>query len=610
MGADSDIIRHDAREVSQETEPLEGEVLHETTPLDDVHAATTVLSREKIPAVADVTAEAQVQTGSLLRERFLLQEEVDAGGMGVVYRALDQQMSDSYGDPTSVAIKVLSPKLARNSKALRALQQEATKIRCLTHPHIVRFIDFDRDGDQYFLVMEWLEGRTLASILDSADARNIDRIYAMRIVRQIGGALEYAHRCGIVHADVKPGNVMILPNGDAKLFDFGVARVRQAQSAARVDRDAISAATPAYASMQVLTGEVPAATDDVFSLACLLYRLIAGYRVFGPRNAADASQEGMSPQRPQGFSDKQWSAMRKALSYSRVTRFAAMGEFISALDEEVDLVPDSPSPQTMDLEVPGYRSKLPIVAAMFLLVVTVSVAMSDRGRSWLQSIVAATEPEPAVATLEGGGQAAVPETMSPITEPVIESKAEIEPAREGVPENIQAEAPEARVAVVDEAPVQDEVSFGNDGLSEEEGSSETELPSEAEVPAAAVSVVAPVPKDTVGFSSDEVRVRESESAVQIDITRTGSIQLPLTIEYTITGITAAEGVDFFAPDSSVISFAAGQDTVRLLIPLVQDFAVEGDEHFMLRLRETAGITAVAGRHSTVVTIRDDEPQIP
>lgn len=104
-------------------------------------------------------------------------------------------------------------------------------------------------------------------------------------------------------------------------------------------------------------------------------------------------------------------------------------------------------------------------------------------------------------------------------------------------------------------------------------------------------------------------MRESESAVQIDITRTGSIQLPLTIEYAITGITAAEGVDFFAPDSRVIAFAAGQDTVRLLIPLVQDFAAEGDERFMLRLRESAGISGIAGRHSTIVTIRDDEPQI-
>lgn len=592
MNADSDIIRRDAREAADHTASLEDEASHETEPLDDVHSSTTVLSRDEIPEVTDATAESQVQVGSLLRERYLLQEEVNVGGMGVVYKALDRQLADSHGNSPSVAIKVLSPKLARNSKALRALQQEATKIRCLTHPHIVRFIDFDRDGDQYFLVMEWLEGRTLASILDSADARNIDRIYAMRIVRQIGEALEYAHRCGIVHADVKPGNVMILPNGDAKLFDFGVARVRQAESAATVERDAMSAATPAYASMQVLTGETPAATDDVFSLACLLYRLIAGYRVFGPRNAADASQEGMSPQRPQGFTDKQWSAMRKALSYSRVTRFAAMDEFIDALDEEAGLVAETPSPQILDLDVPGHRGWLPIAVTVLMLVVTVGIVMSDQFQSWLKSFTETGTPEPVAVMPASEPIVAAPEATTATAEPATEPEVKTAGERAGAKQNIQPEAAAAPAAFDDEVMV------------------EAALPSEAENTVKAVPTAAAEPIDTIGFSADAVRVRESESAVQIDIVRTGSIQLPLTIEYTISGITAAEGVDFFAPDSSVISFAAGQDTVRLLIPLVQDFAAEGDEHFMLRLRETAGISGVAGRHSTVVTIRDDEPQTP
>ena len=117
------------------------------------------------------------------------------------------------------------------------MQQEAAKTRCLVHPHIVRFIDLDRDDDLYFLILEWLEGRTLADILDSADARSIYLEAAFRIVRQVGDALDYAHRCGIVHADIKQGNIMIMPNGDAKLFDFGVARVRQQH----VEADAVLA---------------------------------------------------------------------------------------------------------------------------------------------------------------------------------------------------------------------------------------------------------------------------------------------------------------------------------------------------------------------------------
>ena len=126
---------------------------------------------------------------------------------------------------------------------------------------------------------------------------------------------------------------MLLPSGEVKLFDFGIARVRQKQSNGQLDLDAgvPGAVTAAYSSMQVLTGEEPTASDDVFSLGCLLYRLIAGYRVFGPRDAAEAADTGMEPQRLQGLDDAEWAALRKALSYSRVSRFSSPREFVNAL---------------------------------------------------------------------------------------------------------------------------------------------------------------------------------------------------------------------------------------------------------------------------------------
>ena len=243
---------------------------------EDSFGATTVIPTDAVP-IND--AEARVQVGSILRDRFLLQKKVAGGSMGVVYKALDRRLAEAGSEQTSVAIKILSPLLAENGNALRALQQEAAKTRCLVHPNIVRFNDLDRDDDLYFIILEWLEGRTLANILDSQDARSIDHEAAFRIVRQVGEALDYAHRCGIVHADVKPGNIMVMPNGDAKLFDFGVARVRQ-QHVNDFDPGVLGALTPAYSSLQVLGGEEPAASDDVFSLGCLLYRLVAGYRVF------------------------------------------------------------------------------------------------------------------------------------------------------------------------------------------------------------------------------------------------------------------------------------------------------------------------------------------
>ena len=306
---------------------------------EDAMGATMVIKDTQ--ALKSDNADALVQAGSVLRDRFMLQEKVSGESMGVVYKALDRRLAETGSESPLVAIKVLAPQLARNGNALRALQQEAAKGRSLIHPNIVRFIDLDRDDDLYFIVMEWLEGHTLADILDSPEGRTIDIERAFDIVRQIGQALVYAHKRGIVHADVKPGNVMILPNGNAKLFDFGIARVRQQQVDHDPDSDPalLGLMTPAYSSMQVLTGESPVPADDVFSLACLAYRLLAGFRVFGPRNAAEASLDGMTPQRPNGLTDAKWRALKKALSYSRVTRFGSVSEFLAALEPDEQAEP-------------------------------------------------------------------------------------------------------------------------------------------------------------------------------------------------------------------------------------------------------------------------------
>lgn len=350
------------RMVRENIETLPGVPAHEDQ-APDPFVDTTVIPGDSF---SPVTAEDSLQVGSVLRDRFLLQEKVSGGSMGDVYKALDRRLAETGNDNPFVAIKVLAPKLSRNGIALRALQQEAAKGRCLSHPNIVRFIDLDREDDMYFIVMEWLDGRTLADILDDARNSAIDTATAMDIVRQIGQALDYAHRCGVVHADVKPGNIMVTTSGKAVLFDFGVARVRQKQQAGGNDFDpgVLTPGTPIYSSMQVLTGEEPVPADDVFSLGCLLYRLLAGYRVFGPRNAAEAAAAGMEPQRLQGISQAQWSALRKSLSYSRVTRFASVAEFLRALDGAAPAVADTQSMHELDAPASTAAAKRIVVASV------------------------------------------------------------------------------------------------------------------------------------------------------------------------------------------------------------------------------------------------------
>ncbi len=665
----------------------------EAPPEDDEFGSTTVIPKDSLP---DAPPEANVQVGSLLRDRFLLQEKVSGGSMGVVYKALDRRLAEAEADSPWVAIKVLSPALAENAQALRALQQEASKGRCLAHPNIVRFVDLDRDDDLYFLILEWLEGRTLSDILDSTDAKSIDHDAAFRIVRQIGDALDYAHRCGIVHADVKPGNIMIMPNGDAKLFDFGVARVRQKQRDSDFDPGVLGAMTPAYSSMQVLTGEEPVASDDVFALGCLLYRLLAGYRVFGPRNAAEASQQGMKPQRPQGVSEDQWRALKKALSYARVTRYQTVQEFIDALEAGGEETISLEEPQRFESREQGGYAKW-----VFAAVVVLGLALRGAYEygyldSWFGKAPIASESadarildDPVLPPVElpesaVGGEALPAETTAeePATvdvptepEPLVDFST-LPPPTVEVPFHMGEVAGQpVRVtlredgdpAIVDfvrsgdtgvpltlkldeirfsgnrspwgagqygfsndgilEFPVgQDRaritISMASDPLREADQSSTLRLREidSANSELALLSIVledddqrtfeAQLPVNTIAFAAGQASIRETDPAVQIDLVRFNPDDSAIEVGLSIFDVTATEGEDYFAPGRNTITFGPGQRSARLLIPLVQDSAVEGDEAFVVELDDTGESAAIDVYQRIAVMIRDDESQTP
>jgi serine/threonine protein kinase len=698
---------------------------------EDQFGATTVIPTELMP---DLSAEPPVQVGSLLRDRFLLQEKISGGSMGVVYKAMDRRLAEAGSKDHWVAVKVLSPKLAKNGQALRALQQEAAKGRCLVHPNIVQFVDLDRDDDLYFLIMEWLEGRTLADILDSKDASVIDDKAAFRITRQIGDALDYAHSRGIVHADIKPGNIMIVPNGDAKLFDFGVARVRQKHSEAEFDPGVLGALTPAYSSMQVLTGEEPVAADDVFSLSCLLYRLLAGYRVFGPRNAAEASQEGMKPQRLKGLNDSQWRALKKGLSYSRVTRFSTVREFIDALDEIQDEPFRVEEPDRF-VEARDHSGIGKWIVAILLLAGLAAVAGNQYG--YLTPLIERfTTAETTTTRIIENDTPTIeaPEIVLPASEPESISEPDPEPAPEteltiAVDESPPAESkvaeqpqtvelpPAIEQMLVEKAPVVgpdpmlvdfstlpppteiisfspgrgsvkpvniairedsanviidfvrgsslsvpmtlrlEEVGFsGNrspwgagqyalsnsglihfpagqargrvsltmasDPLREADQQSTLRL-RDAEFADSEFAIInvsledddqrafeSRLPANTIAFAVSQTSVRESDPAVQIDLVRFNPDNSRVDVSFFVNDISADDGQDYFGPGGHSISFGPGQRSARLLVPLVQDADVEGDEAFVVGLNSgtNGGVAGVNQR--IVITIRDDDLRTP
>lgn len=547
---------------------------------DDEFGSTTVIPSDILPFNKSST---RVQVGSVLRDRFLLQQEISGGSMGTVYKALDRRLAEAGSEEQSVAIKVLSPQLAEDGPALRALQQEAAKTRCLVHPHIVRFIDLDRDDDLYFLVLEWLEGRTLADILDSADASSIDVDAAFRIIRQMGDALDYAHRCGIVHADIKPGNIMIMPSGDAKLFDFGVARIRQQQLENEFDPGVLGAITPAYSSMQVLGGEEPVAADDVFSLACLLYRLVAGYRVFGPRNAAEASQEGMAPQKPQGIADEQWKALKKALSYSRVTRFETVKEFIGALGDAPAEVVSFETPERFEVEDDG-GSPGKWVAIFVVLLGLAGIGAQQMGYL-----------DPYLEQLQGTDE--IIDLAGPDDEPLIDDipagpELEIVPATvEDQPAGVPIQEAQQEVVEFDETvsaiPAVDLVDF-------------SALPAPTEI--IRFSLTGPAASPT------RIILREDGAPVIVDFIRENDVKTALNLRLEEVGFSGnrspwASG-QYALSNAGLLVFPPGQERARITLTAASDPRREPDQQSTLRLR--LADSADSELASLNVNLQDDD----
>jgi len=207
----------------------------------------------------------------LLDDRYELGEAIGYGGMAEVHRARDIRLG------REVAIKVLRHDLARDATFQVRFRREAQASASLNHPAIVAVFDTGEDsgpdGSTPFIVMEFVEGQTLREILRSDGPLPTAR--AIAVCADICSALDFSHRNGIVHRDVKPGNVMISPNGAVKVMDFGIARAVSDSSATMTSTAAVIG-TAQYLSPEQARGESVDARSDVYSCGCLLYELIAG----------------------------------------------------------------------------------------------------------------------------------------------------------------------------------------------------------------------------------------------------------------------------------------------------------------------------------------------
>ena len=284
----------------------------------------------------------QPARGDLFCGRYLVLEKVDHYGMGLVYKARDRQRERAGSPMPLVALKFARPGAGTTAETSRLLRQEFLKLAQLNHPNVVKVYDLASDEGLEFIVMEWLSGETLASLLAGSTAHRLALDKSVDIVRSTARALAHAHDLGIVHGDVKPSNIFLTNNRVVKLLDFGSSGTTTADGEG-ADRER-NWATRAYASPQVLSGEAPQPHDDVFALGVTAWCLLSGERPFGERDALDARAGGVEPAPLPPDAHEHWPAVRHALQFESIDRPAHARRFLQEFDEPGEEAPGRPVP--------------------------------------------------------------------------------------------------------------------------------------------------------------------------------------------------------------------------------------------------------------------------
>jgi serine/threonine protein kinase/TolB-like protein/tetratricopeptide (TPR) repeat protein len=326
---------------------------------------------------------------------YRIEEKLGGGGMGVVYRAQDLRLG------RSIALKFLPPELVRDPQALERFQREARAASGLNHPNICTIHEIDQFDGQPFIVMELLEGTTLKHMIAG---KPLPGPQILEITIQIADALEAAHESGIVHRDLKPGNIFLTKRAQAKVLDFGLAKLapsarpiadesgaseqRTLSGIGQLTSTGVALGTVSYMSPEQARGEELDRRSDLFSLGAVLYEMATGRLAFGGGTTAVVfeailNRAPLSAARvnPELIPDLAWITS-KLLEKDRKLRYQSAAELQADLkrvkrDTESSGVPTFTTPKTFPWRKPGIIAAA-IVIVLMLVVVWLPHSWRDR----------------------------------------------------------------------------------------------------------------------------------------------------------------------------------------------------------------------------------------
>jgi len=203
---------------------------------------------------------------TVLNGRYRLVAQQGSGGMAVIYKAIDQALG------RTVAVKILRPSLTNDPAFLARFRNEARSVANLAHPNIVTVHDVGSDGGTHYIVMEFVEGTDLKKIIKAEGALGIDRALSLAI--QICGGIGFAHRAGLVHADVKPQNILVTSEDVVKVTDFGIAQALSEPQPG--EKQQVVWGSPHYFAPEQARGEKPTPASDVYSIGIVLFEMLTG----------------------------------------------------------------------------------------------------------------------------------------------------------------------------------------------------------------------------------------------------------------------------------------------------------------------------------------------